>query len=97
MTTEDVTVLRHTSTAITFNLPSGISLDDKDEPISFTVTHNDEPIDTFEVKDISDKEKNASIQKVFDEIDFVDGGNYVITVDIGRQQFVHKLAVSVRK
>ena len=97
-TSEQVTVARHSPTALTFNLPSEISLDDSDEPIRCTVTLDDEPIDNFDLKDVRNNvgdELKPVLQKIFDEIDLTDAGNYVITVDVGRQQYVHKLSVSV--
>ena len=96
MTTEEVAVLRHSACSLAFNLPPGLSLDESDEPIRVSVTHNDEPVDNFSMTTNEDERKSV-VQKVFDNIDSGDGGNYVITVDIGRQQFVHKLAVAVCK
>ena len=95
MTSEEVSALRHTPTAISFKLPTDISLDDKEEQIKVNVTHDDKPIDSFVVADASDQSEKPTVEKVFEEIDLVDAGNYVITVDVGRQQYVHKLAVSV--
>ena len=95
MTSEEVSALRHTPTAISFKLPTDISLDDKEEQIKVNVTHDDKPIDSFVVADAWDQSEKPTVEKVFEEIDQVDAGNYVITVDVGRQQYVHKLAVSV--
>ena len=59
------------------------------------VTHNDEPIDSFNVVQAFDERDRPTVQKMWDEIDYVDSGIYIITVDIGRNQLVHKLSVSV--
>ena len=95
MTTDELTALIHSSCSLAFNLPSGISLDDEDEPIRVTVTHNDEPIEDFELAKGDAHNDKLVVQKLFEEVDESDGGNYVITVDVGRQQYIHKLAVSI--
>ena len=88
---------RHSPTALTFKLPSQLSLVDNDEPIKFSVTHDDEPIDNFDLENVDhvSDEKKPAVQKIFEEIDLTDAGDYVISVHVGRQQYVHKLSVSV--
>ena len=96
VSSEEVKALIHSPCSLAFQLPTDVSLDDKDDPIKFSVTHNNEPIDTFDMIETSDENK-TEIHKLFEEIKSVDAGDYVITVDIGRQQYIHKLTVSVGK
>ena len=96
MTSEEVSALRHTPAAISFKLPTDISFDDEEQPITVNVTHDDKTIDTFDVEPSNQTDK-PTVEKIFEEIDLEDSGNYVITVDVGRQQYIHKLSVSVGK
>ena len=95
MTNEQVTALVKSPCSLAFHLPVGISADDGNEPVKMSVTHNDAPNESFEVTKDEANDSNLAVQKVFEEIDQMDSGTYVITVDVGRQQYIHKLSVSI--
>ena len=97
MTEESVTIEKHSSYLLKFDVPEKVK---NIEKVKLDFVHDDKPIDSFEVDSPPEDKTESKPVLVHKELEFVeneDSGVYTISMTYNRQKYIHMIALEVGK